>query len=203
MVIAMRYIIRIIIATLLLAPLPAFAAEIGTLAECAARVFTEINKTRRWSGKAPAGCPTGIAVERRAAGVFVTAWVIEKAEGGWIRTAFSAAMGYPEIAAKQGEAKAKADILARAGRIGRCLESINTVNDPLECRDRATKSYLVGEESGSENRRLVWLDDNGRHTVVEQSFGTTSVTPIPPADLFGGQPLPPGMIIDLHLVPLK
>lgn len=199
----MRSMIRFIVTLLLLAPLPTFAAEIDTLAGCAVRVFTEINRTQRWSGKAPAGCPPGIAVERRPAGVFVTAWFIEKADGGWVRTAFSVAMGYPEIAAKQGVVKAKADILARAGRIGRCLDSINNVNDPLECRDRATKSYLVGEQSGSENRRLVWLDDNGRHAVVEQSFGTTSATPTPPADLFGGQPLLPGMIIDLHLDPAK
>lgn len=199
----MRTITRSFLLLFLFVTPQAFAADITTLADCAAKVFTEINRTRSWSGKAPAGCQARIAVEKRPSGLFVTAWSIEKADGGWVSTAFSAAAGYSELATKQGLAAARRDILSRAGRIGRCLESINSINDPLECRDRATKSHLVGEVSGSENRRLVWLDDDGRHTVAEQSFGTTSATPAPPADLFGGQLLPPGLIIDLRLDPRK
>ncbi|MBI2354957.1 MAG: hypothetical protein HYV06_08005 [Deltaproteobacteria bacterium] len=199
----MRTITRSILLLFLLFTPQAFAADITTLADCATKVFKEINRTRNWSGKAPAGCPAGIAVERRPAGLFVIAWSTEKADGGWVRTSFSAAAGYAEMATKQGVAAANRDILSRAGRIGRCLNSINTVNDPLDCRDRATTSHLVGEKSGSENRRLVWLDDNGRHSVVEQTFGTTSATPAPPAELFGGQLLPPGLIIDLRLDPRK
>jgi hypothetical protein len=104
-----------------------------------------------------------------------------------------------EIVSKKGLAKAIREIMARAGQLERCLKSINSVNDPLGCRDRANKSYLVGEESGTENKRLVWLEDEGRHTVVEYAFGTTSATPTPPVDLFVGEPLPPGVLLDLHL----
>jgi hypothetical protein len=108
-------------------------------------------------------------------------------------------MGYAEIADKKRLAAAERDITARAKRLARCLDSINRINDPLECRDRASKSYLAGEESGVETTRLIWLDDNGRHAVIEHAYGDTEATPSPPADLFTGQPLPPGMTIDLHI----
>jgi hypothetical protein len=175
------------------------AADIPLLAGCTTKVFEEIRRTHKWSGKAPAACPATIVVEKRTDGVLVTAWAIRSVEGGWVRTAFSGAMGYGEIAGKKELARAGRDILARARRLERCLDSINTVNDPLECRDRATKSYAAGEESGVENDRIVWLDDDGRHTVVEYAFGNTTATPSPPADLFNGQQQPPGMIIDLHI----
>ncbi len=178
---------------------PALAADIDLLADCTTRVFTEINRTHKWSGKSPDNCPASVAVEKRTDGVLVTAWIIRNVEGGWIRTAFTGAMGYAEIARKKELAKASRDIKQRAGHLGRCLDSINSVNDPLDCRDRATKSYSAGEETGIENDRVVWLDDNGRHAVVEYAFGNTSSTPGPPADLFRGQPLPPGLIIDLHM----
>jgi hypothetical protein len=190
---------------LLLALVPVFlsaqapAADISLLAGCTNKVFDEINRTHKWSGKAPAACPATIVVEKRTDGVLVTAWATRSAEGGWVRTAFSGAMGYGEIASKKELARAGRDIMARARRLERCLDSINTVNDPLECRDRATKSYAAGEESGVENDRIVWLDDDGRHTVVEYAFGNTTSTPSPPAELFNGQQQPPGMIIDLHL----
>jgi hypothetical protein len=186
-------------AAFLLTGVPAQAADIASLAECATKVFKEINHNQKWSGKAPAGCAARIAVERRPTGLFVITWEVDNVEGGWIKTAFSAAMGYGELDRGRKLADASHDIMARAKRIGQCLNSIITVNDPLECRDHATKSYSVGEESGTENKRLIWLDDDGRHAVAEYSFGATSATPTPPADLLSGQPLPPGMIIDLHL----
>lgn len=195
----MRYPASVLAMFLILAAAPARAGDVATLADCTTKVFGEINRTKKWSGKPPATCPASIAVEKRTDGVLVTAWVIRNAEGGWVRTAFSGAMGYGEIAGKKELAKASRDITARAKHLGRCLDSINTVNDPLDCRDRATKSYSAGEESGVENDRIVWLDDNGRHTVLEYAIGNTESTPGPPADLFNGQPLPPGMIIDLHL----
>ena len=196
---AMRYCSIYIVPMLLSLALPVFAADIAGLAECTTKVFNEINKTHKWSGKPPAGCSARVRVEKRPAGAFVTAWAFETVAGGWVRTAFSAAMDYPEIAGKKALATAISDIMTRARHLGRCLESINTVNDPLDCRYHANKSYLVGEETGTEMERLVWLDDQGRHTVVEYSFGDTSATPSPPVDLFGGEPLPPGLIIDLHL----
>lgn len=195
----MRYITRLFILALLSISFPASAADITSLAGCATRVFDEINHTHKWSGKTPAGCSAEVAVEQHPDGVFVTIWAIENAGNGWVRTAFSAAMGYDEIARKKELAKANRDIMARAGRLGRCLNSIIKVNDPLECRDHATKSYLVGEETGTENKRLIWLDDNGRYAVAEYSFGDTEATPDPPADLFSTPPLPPGTILDLHL----
>ncbi|KAF0216294.1 MAG: hypothetical protein FD174_3748 [Geobacteraceae bacterium] len=193
----MRYLVKFLMPVLLLITLPASAADITSLAQCATKVFKEINRTQKWTGQAPAGCPAQVAVEKRADGIFITVWAVEPAADGWVRTAFSAAAGYAEIADKKALAKAASDIMARAGRLGRCLDSIKTVNDPRECRSRATKSYLAGEVTGTENDRIIRLDDNGRHTVVQYSFGDTSATPTPPADLYESTPLPP-MIIDLH-----
>lgn len=196
----MRYAIQLIIPVLMLASFPASAADMIGLAECTTKVFTEINRTQKWSGKAPSGCKARVAVEKRPSGIFVIAWGVQPTDGGWVRAAFSAGMGYAEVAVKNELVRANHDILNRAERIERCLNSIITVNDPLECRDRATKSYLAGEETGTENNRLIWLDDNGRHTVAEYSYGTTTATPAPPADLLSDQSLPPGMTIDLHLL---
>jgi hypothetical protein len=195
----MRYTALLLALALMLVGTAALAADIPLLAGCANKVFDEIHRTHKWSGKAPAACPATIVVEKRTDGVLVTAWATRSVEGGWVRTAFSGAMGYGEIAGKKDLAKAGRDIMARARRLERCLDSINTVNDPLECRDRATKSYAAGEESGVENDRIVWLDDDGRHTVVGYAFGNTTSTPSPPADLLNGQQMLPGMIIDLHI----
>jgi len=175
------------------------AQDVAGLADCTTRVFRDLGRSGRWSGKPPSGCTAKVALEKRTGGYFVTAWKIENAEGGWVRTSFSGAMGFREISGKTRLAKACRDIIARAARLERCLKSINSVNDPLECRDRATKSYLAGEESGTANTRLVWLDDDGRHTVVEYAFGTASSTPTPPVDLFQGELLPAGVLLDLHL----
>lgn len=195
----MRYIQLFLIGAVLCSALPARGQDIPGLALCTTKVFQEINQTKKWSGKPPLGCPTTVNVEKRASGVFVTAWSVDRGEGGWVRTSFSAAMNYAEIAGKASLGKAGKEIKARAVRLQRCLDSINSVNDPLECRDRAVKSYIAGESTGIENKRLVWLDDNGRHTVVEYAFGTTTATPTPPADLLNGENVLPGMIIDLHL----
>jgi hypothetical protein len=179
----------------------AHGQEVVGLADCATKIFKTINRTGKWSGKPPANCPEKAYVEKRPRGIFVTTWSIEEAEGGWVRTAFTCAMGYGEIAAKKALAQASRDIRARAAHLERCLNSITRVNDPLDCRDHAVKSYLVDEASGVETKRLVWLDDNGRHTVVEYAFGSTSATPTAPVDLFSGQQLPPGTVIDLRVRP--
>ena len=194
----MRYRIPLLTVALLLISFPVAAREITALADCTVKVFKEINRTRKWSGKPPVGCQAQVAVEKRPGGVFVAAWLVERADGGWISSAFSGAMDYGEIADKKVLAQAGRDMVARAGRLERCLNSIKSVNDPLECRDRATRSHLAGEESGTETRRLVWLDDTGRHAVVEYAFGTTSATPSPPADLFNGESVLPGVIVELH-----
>lgn len=194
----MRYRLLAMAMAYMLIALPAAGADIEALARCTTKVFNEINLTRKWSGKAPDGCTATVAVEKRSDGIFVAAWAVESTTGGWVRTAFSSAAGYAEMADKKALARANRDIMNRAARLGRCLDSIIAVNDPLECRTHATKSYLVDEVTGTEHNRLIWLDDNGRHTVVEYSFGDTEATPTPPADLFEGNPLEPGVIIHLY-----
>jgi len=179
----------------------AHGQEVVRLADCATKIFKDINRSGKWSGKSPANCQVKASVEKRPGGIFVTTWSIEQAEGGWVRTAFTGAMHNREIAGKKALAQASRDIMARAGHLERCLNSITRVNDPLDCRDHAVKSYLVDEQSGVETSRLVWLDDNGRHTVVEYAFGSTSATPTSPVDLYSGQQLPPGTIIDLRVRP--
>lgn len=194
----MRYLI-ICLAFSLLTGTAAHCQEVARLAGCATKVFNDIKRSGSWSGKAPAGCPPGARVERRPGGIFVTVWSVEETEGWWIRTSFNAAMNEGEIARPRELARAGRDIKERAARLERCLTSIITLNDPLDCRDRATRSYLVDEESGVETRRLVWLDDDGRHAVVEYGFGSSSATPTPPVDLFSGYCLPPGVTIDLNV----
>jgi len=188
-----------LLSILLIICTPVYALDIQAMAACTVKVFEEINRTDAWSGKVPGRCPGSIYVEKRPAGFFVTTWVAANSEQGWVRTSFSAAMGFAEIAGKKTFKKASRDITARAARLERCLNSIIAVNDPLECRDNAVKSYLVGEVTGIENNRLVWLDDGGRHSVVEYSFGDSTATPTPPADLFSTQALPEGIKLHIHM----
>lgn len=194
----MHYLIPFLIQVLLLIATQAAAVEVTSLAECTTKVFDEINSTHKWSGKSPAGCTAEVAVEKRADGIFVTAWATEPAAGGWVRIAFSVAADYTELAAKKELAKVNHDVMARAERLDNCLYSIKTINDPRECRSQATRSYLVGEETGTEDDRLIRLNDNGRYTVVEYAFGDKEETPTPPVDLFEGNPLPPGVSIELY-----
>ncbi len=194
----MRYRILVLLTALLALGTSAHGQDVSWLAECGLKTFREINRTGKWSGKQSPDCRVNTSVERRSSGVFVTTWVVADAGEGWVRTAFIAAMDQREITGKSSLARAGRDIRQRARHLQRCLDSINSVNDPLDCRDYATKSYVVDEESGTESRRLVWLNDDGRHTVVEYAFGTSSATPTPPVDLFSGYYLPPNITIDLH-----
>ncbi len=175
------------------------AGDISNLADCSIRIFKEINKTKMWSDKKNNICRASIAVEKREEGIYVTTWRSRQINGGWTTTALSNAMGYHEVANLKQLNRAAVDIKKRSTRINRCLESIIRSNDPLECRDRAVKSYMVGEATGIENRRLIWLEDDGRHVVAEYSYGTTTATPSPPADLMNGDSIPAGMLIDLHI----
>ncbi|NVN90870.1 MAG: hypothetical protein HXX11_09725 [Desulfuromonadales bacterium] len=197
----MRYPVLLLITLFQLVGSRAYGQDVSRLADCGTKIFKDINRTGKWSGKPPSSCAVKASVEKRPSGIFVTTWSVEEAEGGWIRTAFTGAMSYGEVAGKKALARAGKDIAVRARHLERCLNSITKVNDPLDCRDNAIKSYVVDEESGTETKRLVWLDDEGRHTVVEYAFGTTSSTPAPPVDLFSGQQLPPGTIINLRIRP--
>ena len=194
----MRYLFWL---TILIVPgisIPARAVELQPLADCSIRVFREINRSHVWSGKAPKGCLAEIHVEKRETGVFVTTWNSGSSERGWVRASLSTAMGFYEVADRKALEKAGRDITARAARIERCLDSIIRVNDPLECRDYATKTFSAGEEAGVENKRSIWLDDDGRHSVAEYAYGDTGAAVSPPADLFGGAALPPGMKLNIH-----
>ncbi len=180
--------------------IPVQASELQPLADCSIKVFRGINQTQEWSGKAPKGCLVGINVEKRPTGIFVTTWKIGSSESGWVRVSFSAAMGFYEVANRKALEKAGRDITARAARIERCLDSIIRVNDPLECRDNATKTYSVGEATGVEYNRSVWLDDNGRHSVAEYAYGDSQASVDPPADLFSEPALPPGTRLNIYML---
>ena len=194
----MRYFALLLFPLALLAGRPAFAVDLGQLASCTTAVFSEIHHTRAWSGKVPSECPAGVRVDKYTDGVLVTAWARSGSPGGEVLTAFSVLMTYPEIAASKALASATRDVAARSRHLEQCLNSILTVNDPLDCRYKATKEYSVGETTGTERRWLVWLDDAGRQGLVEHLAGDIVLTPDPPVDLYQGEPLPPG--IDLHLL---
>lgn len=173
------------------------ASDVSGLAACTIKIFKEINGTRKWSGKSPSGCPSTVAVEKRQEGVFVTIWKIDRMNSGWISTAFSTAEGYREVASKKDLAKANRDIMSRAMRLAKCLDSVIATNDPLECGQRWDKSYHAGETTGTEINRIIWLKDDGRHAVVEFSYGDSATEPSEPADIIETSPLPYGMIVNV------
>ena len=175
----------------------AYASDVTKLAACTVKIFSEINRTHKWSGKPPEGCPATVALEKRSDGVFITIWKTDKVDGGWINAAFSAALGYWEIVSNRDLKNANHEIMSRAKRLAKCLDSILAVNDPLECRQKAVKSFLVGETSGTEKQKTIWLDDGGRHAVVEYSYGTDMTEPTGPPDIVETSPLPSGMVIDV------
>jgi hypothetical protein len=179
--------------------IPSQAVELGAMADCSIKVFREINRSHVWSGKPPVGCSADIYVEKRPNGIFVTTWNSDNSDRGWVRISLSSAMGFFEVADRKELKRASQDIKLRTKRIERCLESIIRENDPLECRDRAAKFYLAGEKMGVEYERSIWLDDNGRHSVVEYAYGDSREVVRPPADLFRGPALPPGTELNIHL----
>jgi len=194
----MRYLVWLTILVVLASSASAQAQEIQPLADCALMVFNDINQNHVWTGKRPDGCLAEVHVDKRAEGVFVTVWNSGASAAGWSRLSLSVAMGFFEVADRKSLKAAGRDILARSARIGSCLDSILRANDPLECRDYATKTYSAGEELGVEHKRSIWLDDGGRHVLVEYAHGDTRASVGAPADLFGGQLLPPGAELNLH-----
>ncbi len=191
----MGHVLMATLFALLLGSSSAYASDVNRLAACSVKIFKEINRTQKWSGKPPAGCPSTIAVEKRPDGAYVTVWHIEWVNGGWVNTAFSAAEGFWEIADKKGLARANRDIMSRAGRLGKCLDSIIASNDPRECRQKVIKSYNAGDVMGTEMQKTVWLDDNGRYAVVEFTYGDSVTEPSVPADIIETPIVPPGAII--------
>jgi hypothetical protein len=188
----MRYLFCLTALFILTIGIPAQGVELKSLADCSIKVFRDINRSHVWTGKPPDGCFARVYVEKRPTGIFVTTWNSGRSESGWIRVSFSAAMGFFEVADRKELEKAGRDISARAARVERCLDSIIRVNDPLECRDYATKTYSAGEMTGIEHVRSIWLDDNGRHVVAGHAFGDSRAAVSPPTELFSGPALPPG-----------
>jgi len=180
-------------------PALAVPSDLDGLAECVVNVFQEIAKTHAWSGRTK-GCTTGrVVVGKRASGAFVTTWKLVESDGNWEKLALSAALGYRELADKKILEKAIRDVKSRTRRIEKCLNSIEERNDPGECRDTAQKVYSVGDVSGVDMERSVWLNDDGRHVVLSLSYGNSAASDTAPADLEQGPGLPPGMHIDLNL----
>ncbi|HCE68958.1 MAG: hypothetical protein A2X82_15310 [Geobacteraceae bacterium GWC2_55_20] len=196
----MRYLAWLVALFVLTSSISAQAQEIRSLADCALKVFNGISRNHVWTGEKPDGCLAEVHVDKRAEGVFVTVWNSSVSTAGWSRLSLSVAMGFFEVADGKSHKEAGRDILARSARIGGCLDSILRANDPLECRDYATKTYSAGEELGVEHKRSIWLDDGGRHVVVEYAHGDTRASVSAPADLFGGQALPPGAGVDIHVL---
>ena len=196
----MRYLVWLTTLVVLASSASAQALEIRPLADCALKVFNGISRNHVWSGEKPDGCLAEVHVDKRAEGVFVTVWNSGGSADGWSRLSLSVAMGFSEVADRKSLKAAGRDILARSARVGNCLDSILRVNDPLECRDYATKTYSAGEELGVEHKRSIWLDDGGRHVVVEYAHGDTRASVSAPADLFGGQALLPGAGVDIHVL---
>lgn len=196
----MRYLICIATVLSMCVSVNAQTRDLKALADCSVKVFRDINHSQSWSGKAPDGCNAEIYVEKRTSGIFVTTWIGSSSRNGWERVALSSAMSFAEVASKQRLGKAGRDIAVRAARIERCLDSIIRVNDPLECRDNATKTYSAGDDVGVEYNRSIWLEDSGRHTVVEYAYGDTEKVINVPADLIGGPALPLGLDLKLHII---
>lgn len=175
------------------------AAEVEHLASCTTKIFDQIAQSQRWSGKAPQGCRSKVVVEQRPGGVLVATWGVEPVSGGWFSTSFAAIESYEELSDKKRLAAANRDIMARARRLERCLKALKTDEVPQECRSRGSRELKVGEVSGAEDYQMLWLDDEGRHCVVEIATGASSATPTPPHEIDDYEPLPPGLELKLRL----
>ena len=181
-----------------LAAQPAAAATVDTLASCTAKVFSEIGRTHKWSGKPPAGCPSHLAVTKHEGGALVTFWTVTRAGDGWVQTSFSAAESYEELARPDSVSAANKDVLARGRRLSRCLQTQGTTHVPDECRMRGTRETLAEEESGVKDISQITLNDTDRYCAVEYVVGDTSATPSEPADIEAGNALPPGILIKIQ-----
>lgn len=194
----MRYLVMLVISLSLLVARATHAVELAPLAACATSLFSEIHRTHAWSGKPPADCPARVRVDKYPDGAVATVWFWSGPPGAALRTTYSVLMRYQELAQAKALATANRDVKARGLRLERCLNSLIAANDPLDCRYKATKEYSVGEATGTERRWLIWLDDDGRQSLVEYLQSDTIPTPDQPVDLYSGQQLPPGT--DIHLL---
>jgi len=108
-------------------------------------------------------------------------------------------MGHGELVDKKLLDNAIKDMKSRSIRLNKCLNSIQELNNPGECRDTAKKIYSVGGASGVEMERIIWLDDGGRHVVLGFFYGNSDASDTVPADFEKTPSIPAGVHIDLHL----
>ncbi|MBT0666590.1 hypothetical protein KI809_19955 [Geobacter pelophilus] len=194
-----RWSIIIVTVLVLLTPIiKATGADLTPLADCSAKVFNEINRTKSWSGKPPEGCPAKVTVSKTVNGAQVTAWFTDVDGAEWVMTALTVLMGYRELADATALVKGNKEILLRVQKLGDCLDSIVKRNDPAECRYKSSKEYFSGDKMGVERHWEIWLDDDRRKSVINYIIGDTEQIPYPPVDLGPAESLPPGT--DLHLL---
>jgi hypothetical protein len=190
----MKTIQLVTVAIVLSAASPAFPSEVEQLASCATKVFNEIGRTQKWSGKAPAGCSANVRVQKNGEGLVISAWNQEMMDEGYVRTSFSAMESFEEIARPTERAAANREIMSRAKRLSRCLQLTGSYNIPAECRSRGSKEYLAGEETGVKDVQQIQLDDQGRYASVEYVISNTMDTPTEPDEPENNE-LPPGLLL--------
>lgn len=175
------------------------AADIESLAACTTRVFSDIHTKQEWTGKAPSGCFAHVAVYRRAEGLSVSAWTMERSAEGSIKLSFTATETIAEIQDAKKLAAANRDILARGKKLARCLEGTDPEEDSA-CRVRGRRDVVVEEESGVRDYKEIRLGDNGRDMVVHYVVADTVSTPTLPAEVPDEEPLPPGTELKVFTV---
>lgn len=195
----MKHLPLTIVSLMLFVARPLWGADVEGLAACTTKVFSEMHRTKRWSGEAPAGCLAEVGAFRHVGGVRVAAWIKEKKGEGWVLISFSAVETMAEIADAKKLAAANRDIKDRAGRLKRCLNRADGGSHP-ECRDRGAREYLADDESGVRDLRRITLGDAGRDTELEYLVSDTVATPDLPAETPDDEPLPPGTELKVFML---
>jgi len=157
-----------------------------------------MNKTGTWTGKNPEGCHAKTMVTDSSNGILVTAWIMDREETEWVMTSLTVMMGYSEVSSPKALASGGKEIMERAERLGKCLIPVVKQNNPMDCRYSSYKEYSAGEEMGIERHWKIWLDDDGRKSVLNYIIGNTETLPFPDADLNPVNSLPPGTDLHLH-----
>jgi len=189
----MRVTLPVVVLVLLSTVSGALASDVEQLASCTTKVFNVIARTRKWSGTAPAGCGARVTVLKEADGVLVSASRLISENDGWERISFAASESFREIASPKNLAAANRDIMARAKKLARCLDTLGTEKFPANCTSRGSKNLVADEESGEIEVTDLALNDAGRPVLLQYQVGDTVSTPTEPAEEPAGNALPQGM----------
>jgi hypothetical protein len=193
----MRVAFSLVVFVLLSTVQGALASDVEQLASCTTKVFNVIARTQKWTGKAPAGCDGRVSVRKEGDGVAVAVSRLIRENEGWERISFATSESFQEIARPKSLAAANRDIMARAKKLARCLDTLGTDKFPASCTSRGTKNLVVDEESGEIEVTELVLNDAGRPVMVQYQVGDTIATPTEPAEDPANNALPQGM--DLHI----